>query len=135
MNHFAWNITFAGDVNLNFINRSFNFVKNLTKDWNSNVYFFWEIESKTSNEILEFFEKTVWKSIFHDISIETEDKIDILDNDEIDWEYSVMSISGVNNSFEEILEGFWEGEEVISIREAEDSKAFWNKIIKVDIIS
>ena len=135
MNHFAWSITFAGNVNLNFVNRSFNFVKNLTKDWNSSVYFFWEIEVNTSKEVLNFFEKSVWKSIFNDISIETEDKIEILDNDEIDWEYSVMSISGVNNSFEEILEGFWEWEEVFSIREAGDSKAFWNKVIKVDIIS
>lgn len=135
MDHFAWSITFVWDVNLNFVNRSFNFVKNITKDWNSNVFFYWETDKKSSEELLDFFKEAVWESICHDISIESEDKIEILDNDEVDWDYSVMAISWIENTFEEILDGFSEWEEVISIREAEDSKAFWNKIIKVDIIS
>jgi len=136
MNYFAGSITFTWNVTLSFKDRSFNFVKNMTKDNNSNVFFFWETTKKTSSELLEFFKKIVsWDVISYDLSISTEDKIEILEDEQIDWEYNVMSISWINTSFEDILDNFWEGEEVISIREAEDSKAFWNKVIKVDVIS
>ena len=136
MNYFAGSITFAWNVTLSFKDRSFNFVKNMTKDNNSNVFFFWETTKKTSSELVEFFKEIVlWDVISYDLSISTEDKIEILEDEQIDWEYNVMSISWINTSFEDILDNFWEGEEVISIRESEDSKAFWNKIIKVDVIS
>lgn len=136
MNYFAGSITFAWNVTLNFKDRTFNFVKNLTKSKDSNVYFFWETDKKTSEELLEFFKEVVSSEVVaYDLSIETEDKIEILEDTEIDGEYNVMAISWINNNFEEVLDWFSEWEEVIAIREAEDSKAFWNKVIKVDIIS
>jgi len=136
MNYFAGSITFTWNITLSFKDRTFNFVKNMTKDNNSSVFFFWETTKKTSSELLEFLKKIVSEDVIsYDLSISTEDKIEILEDEQIDWEYNVMSISWINTSFEDILDNFWEGEEVISIREAEDSKAFWNKVIKVDVIS
>jgi len=136
MNYFAGSITFAWNVTLNFKNRTFNFVKNMTKDNNSNVFFFWETTKETSSELLAFFKEVVSSDVIsYDLSIDSEDKIEILEDEQIDWEYNVMSISGINTNFEDVLENFQEWEEVVSIREAEDSKIFWNKIIRVDVIS
>ena len=136
MNYFAGSITFAWNVTLSFKNRSFNFVKNITKNKNSNVYFFWETEKETSKELLEYFKETISKDVLsYDLSIETEDKIEILEDEMVDWEYNVMSISWISTTFEEVLENFQDGEEVVCIREAEESKIFWNKVIKVDVIN
>jgi len=136
MNYFAGSITFAWNVTLNFKNRTFNFVKNMTKDNNSNVFFFWETTKKTSSELLDFFKEVVSGNVIsYDLSIDSEDKIEILEDEQIDWEYNVMSISWISTSFEDVLENFQEWEEVVSIREVEDSKIFWNKIIRVDVIS
>ena len=136
MNYFAGSITFAWNVTLSFKNRSFNFVKNITKDKNSNVYFFWETEKETSKELLEYFKETISKDVLsYDLSIETEDKIEILEDEMVDWEYNVMSISWISTTFEEVFENFQDGEEVVCIREAEESKMFWNKVIKVDVIN
>jgi len=136
MNYFAGSITFTWNVTLSFKDRSFNFVKNMTKDKNSNVFFFWEIEKETSKEILEYFKEIISKDVLsYDLSIETEDKIEILEDEMVDWEYNIMSISWINTTFEDVLENFQDGEEVICIREAEKAKDFWNKVIKVDVIN
>jgi len=136
MNYFAGSITFTWNVKLSFKDRSFNFVKNMTKDKNSNVYFFWETEKETSKDLLEYFKEIISKDVLtYDLSIESEDKIEIFEDEQIDWEYNIMSISWINTIFEDILENFQDGEEVICIREAENSKMFWNKVIKVDVIN
>jgi len=136
MNYFAGSITFKWNVTLSFKNRTFNFVKNLTKNNNSNVYFFWETDKNTSEDLLKYFKEIiVWEVLSYVISIESEDKIEILEDEQVDWEYNIMTISWINTTFEEVLENFWEGGEVIAIREAEDSKVFWNKVIKVDVIN
>jgi len=136
MNYFAGSITFKWNVTLSFDKRTFNFVKNMTKDNNSNVYFFWETIKETSEQLLDYFNEIIKGDIItYDLSISTEDKIEILEDEPLDWEYNIMAISWISTSFEEVLENFQEGEEVICIREAENSKWFWNKIIKVDVIN
>lgn len=136
MNYFAGSITFKWNITLSFEKRTFNFVKNMTKNNNSNVYFFWETDKETSEELLDYFKKIISEDIItYDLSISTEDEIEILEDEQIDWEYNLMSISWINTSFEDVLENFQDWEEVICIREAKDSSSFWNKIIKVDVIS
>ncbi len=135
MNKFAWSITFKWNIELKYENISFNFVKNLTKAWDSNIFYYWETSEKTSKDLFDYLSKDMWEVIAKDISISTEDKLEIFSDETLDGEYSIMSISWVNNSFQEVLEWFSEWEEVVSIRQAEDSKAFWNRVIKVDIIS
>ncbi len=136
MNYFAGSITFKWNIMLSFEKRTFNFVKNMTFDNNSNVYFFWETDKKTSEELLDYFKNIISENIIsYDLSISTEDKVEILEDEQIDWEYNIMAISWINTTFEEVLENFQDWEEVICIRESEDSTSFWNKIIKVDVIS
>lgn len=135
MNSFAWSITFKWNVVIKIKNKDFKIVKNLTTAWNSNVYFYGETELKTKDELLKYFEENISKEILaYDLSISTEDKVEILDLDEIDWEYSTMTISWIETDFLEVLESFEENEEVVCVREWKINELFWTKEIKVDII-
>jgi hypothetical protein len=139
MNSFAWSITFKWNVKLNIKDerelRHFHIVKNFTKTWDTNIYFYWEIDLKSKQEILNYFRENISENIVDfEISLSSEDRIEILDLDEIDGEYSTMTISWIETSFEEVLESFSENEEVVCIRESSLNKLFWTKDIKVDII-
>jgi len=134
-NLFAWSITFKWNV---LVKKSddFNFVKNLTKNGDSNVFFYWNTNLNTSQELLIYLKWYVSNDIISsDLSISTEDKIEIFDFDEIDWEYSFMTVSWIWNDFFDVLESFEENEEVVCVREAEMSNIFQEKNIRIDIIS
>jgi hypothetical protein len=131
MNKFAWNITFKKGVDLESIN--YESISTYMENWDINIYVFWETESKTSEEIIEEF-KSFWEVINYDISIETEDKIFILNN-KIDWDiYELVCFEWVEICIEEVLERFAESAEIVSIREAEDSSKFNNRVIKADFV-
>lgn len=134
-NLFAWSITFKWNV---VVKKSddFNFVKNLTKNWDSNVFFYGNTDLNSSQELLTYFKWYVSLEIISsDLSISTEDKIEIFDFEEIDWEYSFMTVSWIWNDFFDVLESFEENEEVVCVREAEINNIFWEKNIRIDIIS
>ena len=135
MNSFAWSITFKWNVPLNIKTKDFVSIKNLTIVWDSNIYFYGETKLNSKNELLDYFKENISSEIIaSDLSISTEDKIEILDLDEIDWEYWLMTVSWIDADFDEVLESFSENEEVVCVREWEINKFFWTKDIKVDII-
>lgn len=139
MNSFAWSITFKWNVALNIKDqrelKHFHIVKNLTKIWDTNIYFYGEIDLNSKQDIINYFRENISENIIDfEVSLSSEDRIEILDLDEIDWEYNTMTISWIETSFEEVLESFSENEEVVCIRESNLNKLFWTKDIKVDII-
>jgi len=99
-------------------------------------YFIMGADEEISNSqgIVTFLETHFWKLESYDISIEWEDALEILAS-EYEWEvYECVSFEWPNVEFEDILERFAESEEVIVVREAETSRKYGSKIIKVDFL-
>ena len=82
-------------------------------------------------------EKQAWfKPLSYYISIWSEDEIDVYVDEQVDWIYTLLSIEWKEEDFESVLEKFKESSpHIVSIREAENSKVFWNRIIKIDIVN
>lgn len=132
MNQFAWNITIAWNKVVNLL--EYDYIESFTKEWNKNIFVFWETKIWTSKELLEFFSEKFWELLNYDISISTEDKIEVLSWEYEEWIYELASFEWEQVDFNEIKERFIDFEEVVSIREAEISNKFWNKVIKVDFV-
>lgn len=131
MNKFAWSLTFSWKVS----NKDFPYNSIITfLDWITNIFLYWETEISSSKELTNFFEKNYWEIISFDISIETEDKIFLNKKMPKNWVYQIYSIEWINIDFENILEWYKTDENVVSIREVEQSKKFWNKIIRIDFL-
>ena len=88
----------------------------------------------TSKKFVEFLKDTLWEMLNYDISVSSEDKIEIIGESYEEGLYELASFEGEEVDFDEIYERFKDFEEVVSIREAEISTRFWNRIIKVDFI-
>jgi len=131
MNTFAWNITLKGNKEIEI---DFDIVENFSKDWNKVVFILWETELKTSWDILKMLEEKLWDIINYDISISTEDKIEIIWEGYNEWIYELATFEWEEVNFNEIIDRFWEFEEVVSVREAGVSNKFWNRKIKVDFV-
>jgi hypothetical protein len=132
MNQFAWNFTVKWNTTVNLL--EYDYIESFTKDWDKNIFVFWETNSKTSEEKIKFFEEKFWELLNYDISISTEDKIEIFSWDYEEWVYEVVSFEWEQVDFNEIKDRFNEVDEVVSIREAEISNKFWNRVIKVDFV-
>lgn len=130
MANFAWNITVKWNPK---VDLDFDFIESLWKTWNKNIFFFGEVENANSNDILDVF-KEKFEILNYDISVEEEDKVEILWESYEEWLYESASFEGEEVSFDEIKDRFWEFEEVVCIREAWISEKFWNKVIKVDFV-
>lgn len=89
---------------------------------------------ESSQGIVDMLEKEIGKIAFHDISIESESEIEILSSEYEQGTYECVSFEGENVDFADILERFADSAEVICVREAEQSKNHWNRIIKADFI-
>ncbi len=76
----------------------------------------------------------LWELKNYDISISTEDKMDIINSTYSEWVYELATFEWEQVDFEEINSRFCDFEEVVSIREAEISEKFWNKVVKVDFV-
>ena len=132
MNIFAWNITLKWNKTVSWF--EFDYIESLSKTWDKIIYFFWDTEFKNSSEILNMFEEKFWELKNHDISISTEDKIELVNWAYEEWIYELATFEWEQVDFNEIMDRFWDFEEVVCIREAEISNKFWNKVIKVDFI-
>ncbi len=132
MNTFAWNITLVWNKKITWLD--FDYVENLSKDWNKVLFIFWDTEFKTSNEIIAILKDKLWELKNYDISISTEDKMSIIWDTFEEWVYELATFEWEQVDYDEILERFTDFDWVISIREAEISNKFWNKVIKVDFI-
>lgn len=130
MNKFAWNITLKWNPK---VDLDFDFVESLGKTGNKNIFVFGETDETTKDWILKFFEEK-FEVLNSDLSIETEEKIEIIWESYEEWLYEVASFEWEEVDFKEIFERFEEFEEVVCVREAWISEKFWNKIIKVDFV-
>lgn len=131
MNKFAWNITIKWNPK---VDLDFEFISYLNRNWNTNICFLWETEMKSSIEILNFFKKKFEEVLNYDISIESEDKIVVYLENYKEWFYEVVSFEWEKVDFNEILNKFAENKYVVAVREAEISKKFGNRVVKIDFI-
>ena len=131
MNTFSWTVTLVGNKK---IKLDFNFIESLSKIWDKIIFIFGETELKTSQEVVDMFKNELWELKNFDISISTEDKLEIVNISYEEGIYELATFEWEEVSFDEIMDRFSEFEEVISIRESEISSKFWNKTVKVDFV-
>jgi hypothetical protein len=132
MNTFAWNIVLKWNNIIKWID--FDYVENISLNWNKVLFVFWDTELKTSKELEKMLKEKLWEILFFDIGFSSEDKITILWDKYEEWVYELTSFEWEQVNFEEIVDRFSDFEWVISVREAEISNKFWNKIVKVDFV-
>ena len=133
MNTFAWNITLNWNIEIS-KDFKFDYLETLSKSWDKNLYLFWETDYKTSKEIVDFLVSTFWELKSCDISISSENKIELMPYDFEEEIYEVVSFEWEEIDFNEIKDRFREHDAIFSIRECEVSPKFWNKIIRADFI-
>lgn len=131
MYKFAWSIVLAWNKK---INLEFDYVENFSKDWNKVVFIFGETDVKKSEDLVEALVKKLWFIKYFDISISSEDKLEILNDTYEEWIYELVTFEWEDVDFKEIKERFIDTPEVISIRESDVSEKFWNRKIKVDFV-
>jgi len=131
MNIFSWNFTMNGNKK---IDLDFDFVESLSKNGDKIVFVFWETDLKTSKDLLEHIVSCVWELKNYDISISSEEKVEIINLAYDDGIYELATFEWEEVDFDEIMDRFKDFEEVVSIRESENSERFWNKKIKVDFV-
>lgn len=133
MNTFAWNIT----LNWNkVIPESFDFyyIESLSKTGDKNLYIFGETKIKTSKDLIKNFEESFWELKNYDISISSEDKVELFEYDYEEWMYELVNFEWEFIEYNEIKERFVDHDAIFSVREAETSNRFWNKVVKVDFV-
>lgn len=135
MHKTAWNITFEQQINFKIEN--LHFVESLNPIWTYTYFFYWKTYIKTSIELLQELEKIAWvKYVNQDISISTEDDLDIYTDKKLEWVYTMISIEWAKETFITVVDKFKDSSPfIVSIRESGNSPRFWNRIIKVDIIN
>jgi len=133
MNTFAWNITLNCNKEI-WSDFEFDFLESISLTWDKNLYIFWETKIESSEEIIKNLELRFWELKNYDISISSEEKIEIYPYDFDEWIYEVVSFEWEHVDFNEIKNRFSEHDAIFSIREAEDSDKFWNKIIRADFV-
>ncbi len=133
MNIFAWNIKISSQE-LDKEKYDFDYIENNTDNWSKVLYVFWETDLETTKELLSRFEDIFWELEEYDLSISSEDKIELIPYDYEEWIYEIASFEWEKVNFKEIKDRFIDLDTVFSIREAEVSSKFWNKVIKVDFV-
>ena len=78
MNIFAWNIVLKWNKSIKWVD--FDYIENLSKTWDKVIFIFWETNLKTSNEVVEMLKEKLLEFQNFDISISSEDKMDIIND-------------------------------------------------------
>ncbi len=137
MNIFAWNIVLKWNNTLKTDALEwfdFDYLQNLSKTWDKVLYLSGTTSYKKSSDIVKKLQEYFWEILKYDISIITEDKIDIFDIEFEEWIYELASFEGEHIDYNEIFDRFKDIDNVASVREAEVSERFWNKVVKVEFI-
>lgn len=129
MNIFAGNFTLQEDLTT-FPDIDYDILKVGEKTY----FIMWAHESiQSSDEVISLIKTHFGELASYDISIESEDKIEILSEEcESSGVYESVSFEWAEVSFESILERFAESSDLICLREAQKSHTFWNRVIKAD---
>jgi hypothetical protein len=135
MHKTSWNITFEQQINFKIEN--LHFVESLNPIWTYTYFFYWKTYIKTSIELLQELEKIAWvKYVNQDISISTEDDLDIYTDKKLEWVYTMISIEWAKETFKTVVDKFKDSSPfIVSIRESVNSPRFGNRIVKVDIVN
>lgn len=129
MNTFAWNLQLKSwDIDP----QAYDF--DIVEAWNRTYFVMGEIDISTSKGVVEYLTETLGELARYDISISTEDLIDVFAEWYDDGVYEVVSFEWADVVFENISERFDGVDEVCVVREAGKSEIFWNTIIKVDFL-
>lgn len=136
MNEIAGSITFKWIVDTHFSDIKFHSVKNNTLDGNTNIYFYGKTNLASSKEFIDYISMTVGgEAISYDISISSEDTLNLYTEESIDGEYMLTSLEWISETFASACDKFeWSSPSIVAIREAGKSTLFWNKVIKIDIV-
>ncbi|NVP17311.1 hypothetical protein HUU51_01205 [Candidatus Gracilibacteria bacterium] len=131
MNIFSGNFTLKGNKK---IDLDFDFVETISKSGDKVVFVFGETELKTSKDLLLHIVEQVGELKNYDLSISSEEKVEIINLAYEDGIYELATFEGEEVSFQEIYDRFKDFEEVVSIREVEISDRFGNKKVRVDFV-
>lgn len=129
MNIFAGNFSIEIDIEVPEID--YDIVKISPKNF---FIMGWSEEIETSAQVLEFIESIFGKTLTHDISIDTQEEVEILSSEYEDECYECVSFEWPNVSLQDIVERFADSWEVAVIREAEKSKQYGNRVVKADFL-
>lgn len=134
MNKFAWSIVYEGLLTDEVLDElEYTCHPTYLESGNTCLLVFWNT-SQESSSLLEKELQTLGKILSVDLSIESENKIMLL-NKQIEWDvYETVAFEGIEICYEELIERFWESYEAVAIREAETSQKFWNRVVRVDFI-
>jgi len=128
MNIFAGNFTLKEKVELG--NLDFDIIILGEKSY---FIMWWDENLTTVEEIVAYLEQEIWAIECYDISIDHENKVEILMSETEGEVYENVIFSGPNTVFEDILERFADSDEAICIREWKTSQ-FRNKEVIVDFL-
>lgn len=132
MNTFAGSITFDWQIDTKDL--SFAHIINTCALW-QNIFVYGEGAFASSNEVIEYIKQRIsWDVLAVDISIETEDDIEVMTWETIPWKYRFIAFHGMTMQ-DVSQEARQLSGNIISIREAEKSDKLGGRVIKIDIIS
>ena len=132
MNIFAGNIVVSKESVLSKI--PYDYIANLSATGERVVFVFGETGQESSEAVVSELTQLLWEISQVDISHSTEEKLDILNTTYEEGIYELASFEGENVSYGEIKDRFEDFEEAVCVREAEISKKFGTKIIRVDFV-
>jgi len=129
-NTFAWTFTLAdGTIDT----QKYDF--DIIATWARTYFVMWEVDEDNLTALLQFFTETFWCDIkSYDLSLSSLDQIDVYADKYSEWVYELVSFEWPEINFEAISERFEMVDEVCIVREAEDSKKYGNRIVKVDFL-
>jgi hypothetical protein len=126
---------FAGNFSLEEKTQTPELDFDIVQTGEKSYFIMWAEESlNSSKDVVSFIERYFWKLASHDISIEWEDALEIISSEYEVGAYECVSFEGPEVEFDDILERFAASTEAIAIRQAEASKIYGNKIIRVDFL-
>jgi len=83
MNIFSWSVTLTWNKVISWL--EFDYVENLSKTWDKIIFIFWDTELKKSTEVLDMLREKLWVLKNYDISISSEDKMELIHSTYEEW--------------------------------------------------
>jgi len=129
MDIFAWNFLLKNKTDYPDIDYD------ILQTGEKSYFIMWADESITSSkDVITFLEKEFGPLESYDISIESEDALEVVSSEYETGDYECVSFEGPQVDFADILERFADSMEAVCVRECETSKVYGNKIVRVDFI-
>lgn len=131
----AWNLTYEQQIMFDIDH--LNFVENINPTGSYTYFFYGKTYNKTSIDFIKEIQSyTKLKPINYDVSISSEDEIEIYTEKQVEGLYTIISIEWSAEDFNTVLDKFKDSSPyIVSIRETNSSQVFWNRTIKIDIVN